>query len=68
MTNSELREIGVNSKLHRNAILEAVQLLPELEIEPCVPVSLLDCVDLCFTIRLHHIVFLAIKNEFNCRI
>lgn len=39
MADSDLKEIGINMKGHRNAICAAIQLLPEPEIEPCVPVS-----------------------------
>lgn len=34
----DLKEIGIKLKGHRNAILDAISLLPEPEIEPCVPV------------------------------
>ena len=39
MTDKELCSIGVRSKAHRSALLDAIKALPEPEIDPAVPVS-----------------------------
>jgi len=41
MTDTDLLNIGVNKSTHRNAIVKAIRLLPDFEIEPCVPVRIL---------------------------
>lgn len=37
VTDGELREIGVKTTGHRNALMQAIRLLPDFEIEPYVP-------------------------------
>lgn len=39
ITDGELREIGVRAAGHRAALMQAVRLLPDFEIEPNVPVG-----------------------------
>lgn len=39
MTDNDLREIGIKTTGHCNAMMQAIRLLPEVEIEPCVPVG-----------------------------
>jgi hypothetical protein len=38
LEDNDLKDIGIRKRGHRNAILDAIKLLPEPEIEPCVPV------------------------------
>lgn len=39
ITEGELREIGVKATGHRNALMQAIRLLPDFDIEPNVPVG-----------------------------
>jgi len=54
MTDTDLREIGIQTTGHRNAMMQAIRLLPDVEIEPSVPVrkSLWDWMNL-LGVQLH---------------
>ena len=39
MTERELDTLGVQSKAHRNALMDAIKQLPALDMDPSVPVS-----------------------------
>ena len=56
MTDKELTDIGITSKAHRSALIEAIKKLPEPEIDPAVPVNFEDSA--CFTLEVFCLCFL----------
>ena len=43
LTDADVAAVGIKSKAHISALMSAIRLLPEHEIEPCVPVCVCHC-------------------------